>query len=109
MCMWLKIIDAVVWEEFNGNQRITYNALLSELRSTYGYSYNKSAPFFCNFFQRPKRTIDFIFQNYSFHPMTINFPVLSPVCYIFYFNVVAFCSKYKKKIDAFPQISVYFC
>ena len=40
--------------------------------------------------------------------MTINFPVLSPVCSIFHFKVVAFCLNYDK-IDVFGRIGADVC
>ena len=45
---------------------------------------------------------------YFFKPMTITFPVLSPVYYIFHFKVVAFCLKYINKIHDFDWNSAYF-
>ena len=40
--------------------------------------------------------------------MTIDFPVLSPVCYIFHLKVVAFCLKCGE-IDVFGRLDAYFC
>ena len=40
--------------------------------------------------------------------MTIDFPVLSPVCYIFHLKVVAFCLKFGKT-DVFGFIGASFC
>ena len=30
--------------------------------------------------------------------MTLDYPLLSPMCYIFHFKMIAFCSKIEKKI-----------
>ena len=60
------------------------------------------------FSQRQKITTDFISQNFSFHRMTIDFPVLLQLCYIFPLKVVAFCLKYGN-IDVFGRIGAYFC
>ena len=40
--------------------------------------------------------------------MTIDVPVLSPVCYIFHFEIVTFCLKYGK-IDVLGRIGAYVC
>ena len=40
--------------------------------------------------------------------MTVDFPVMSPVCYIFHLKVVTFCLKYGK-FDVSGRIGAYLC
>ena len=59
--------------------------------------HNKTAPFIRQF-RKFSRHKDFKFWMYTFHRMTVNFLVRSPVCYIFHFKVVAFCQNIGKSV-----------
>ena len=59
-------------------------------------------------FQRQSPTVDFIYSNYSFHRMTIDFPVLFPMYCVFHLKVVVF-DVYFVKINIFGRISACFC
>ena len=63
--------------------------------------FKKTAPFLGNSENFPDAnnvTVDFKSWLYTFLCMTINFPVLSPVCYIFQFKDVAFCLNIGKSV-----------
>ena len=54
-------------------------------------------------FQRQSTTVDFISSNYSFHRMTVDFPVLSPVCCVFHLKVCCILCKFRENQCFLPD------